>query len=104
MVQSIIDSLKEYKSLCGFNATDFNADKIKLYEKVQQMMARKYASENYFGPVEKTVAEKPVKEMSKEEYEAYKAVHDKEAEMIKSETVSSWLGQRGQPFSHINAR
>ena len=72
MVESIIDSLKEYKSLCEFNAADFNADKVKLYEKVQQMMARKYASGNYFGPVEKTVAEKPVKEVSKEEYKAYK--------------------------------
>ena len=51
MVESIIDSLKEYKSLCEFNATDFNADKVKLYEKVRQMMAGKYASENYFGPV-----------------------------------------------------
>ena len=113
MVESIIDSLKGYKSLCEFNATDFNADKVKLYEKVRQMMAGKYASENYFGPVEKTVAEK-------------EAVHDKEAEMIRkgynrikekvknmrqdyskavvSETVSSWLGQRGQLFSHINAR
>ena len=86
MVESIIDSLKEDKSLCEFNATDFNTDKVKLYEYYT------YASENYFGPVEKTVAEKPVKEMSKEEYKAYKAVHDKEAEMIKTETVSSWLG------------
>ena len=51
MVESIIDSLKECKSLCEFNATDFNADKVKLYEKVRQMMAGKYASENYFGPV-----------------------------------------------------
>ena len=83
MVESIIDSLREYKSLCEFNATDFNTDKVKLYEKVRQMMAGKYASENYFGPVEKTVAEKPVKEMFKEEYKAYKAVHDKAAEMIR---------------------
>ena len=83
MAESIIDSLKEYKSLCEFNASDFNADKVKLYEKVRQTMARKYASENYFGPVEKTVAEKPVKEMSKEECKAYKAVHDEEAEMIR---------------------
>ena len=45
MVESIIDSLKEYKSLCEFNATDVNADKVKLYEKVRQMMAGKYASE-----------------------------------------------------------
>ena len=51
MVESIIDSLKEYKSLCEFNATDFNADKVKLYGKVRQMMAGKCASENYFGPV-----------------------------------------------------
>ena len=86
MLESIIDSLKEYKSLCEFNATDFTADKVKLYEKVRQMMARRYASENCFVPVEKTVAEKPVKEMSK------------------TETVSSWLAQRGQLFSHINAR
>ena len=83
MVESIIDSVKEYKSLCEFNATDFNADKVKLYEKVRQMMAGKFASENYFGPVEKTVAEKPVKEMSKEEHKAYRAVHDKAAEMIR---------------------
>ena len=48
-------------------------------EKVRQMAA-KYANENYFGPVEKAVPEKPVKEMSKE---AYKAIHDKEAEMIR---------------------
>ena len=34
MVESIIDSLKEYTSMCEFNATDFNADKVKLYEKV----------------------------------------------------------------------
>ena len=47
-VELIIDSLKEYKSLCEFNATEFNADKVKLYEKVRQMMARKYASGNYF--------------------------------------------------------
>ena len=31
MVESIIDSLKEYKSLCEFNATDFTADKVELY-------------------------------------------------------------------------
>ena len=68
MVQSIIDSLKEYKSLCEFNATDFKADKLKLYEKVRQLMAGKYVRETYFGSVEKTVTEKPVKEMSKEEY------------------------------------
>ena len=34
MVESIIDSLKEYKSMCEFNVTDFNADKVKLYKKV----------------------------------------------------------------------
>ena len=83
MVESTIDSLKEYKSLCEFNAADFKADKVKLYEKVRQLMAGKYVRETYFGPVEKTVTEKRVKEMSKEEYKAYKAVHDKEAEMIR---------------------
>ena len=47
------------------------------------MMAGKYASKNYFGPVEKTVPEKPLKEMSKEEYKAYKTTCDKEAEIIR---------------------
>ena len=56
---------------------------MKLYEKVQQMMAAKYATENYFGPVQKTDAEKHVNEMSKEGYEAYNAIHDKEVEMIR---------------------
>ena len=46
----IIECLKENKSLCEFNATAFNADKVKLYKKVRQMMAAKYATENYFGP------------------------------------------------------
>ena len=50
-MESIIDCLKECKRLCEFNATDFNADKVKLYEKVRQMMAAKYATENYYGPV-----------------------------------------------------
>lgn len=39
-------------------------------------MATKYGSENYFGPVKKTVPEKPLKDMSKEEYKAYNAIHD----------------------------
>ena len=34
MVESIIVSLKEYKIMYEFNATDFNANKVKLYEKV----------------------------------------------------------------------
>lgn len=40
-------------------------------------MATKYGTENCFGPVKKTVPEKPLrKDMSKEEYKAYNAIHD----------------------------
>ena len=40
---------------------------MKLYEKVRQMMAAKHKSTLKFGPDEKTVPEKPVKEMLIEE-------------------------------------
>ena len=73
-----------HKSICEFNATDFNADKIKLYEQIRQMMAAKYGTEGYFGPPVKTGPEKNVKDMSKEEYKAYKKNHDKEIEMIRT--------------------
>ena len=46
LVESIIDCLKKYKSLFELNATDLNANKVKLYEKVRQMMAAKYAAKN----------------------------------------------------------
>ena len=76
-MDSTIDCLKECKSLCEFNATDFKANKVKLYQRTRQMMAAKYATENYFGPLSKEVAKKPVKEMSTEEYKAYEAIHGK---------------------------
>ena len=50
-MESIIDFLKECKHLCEFYVTDFKADKVKLYLKVRQMMAAKYAIENYYGQV-----------------------------------------------------
>ena len=69
MLETLINSLKEYKSICEFNSMDINADKIQLYEQVRRAMAGKYATENDFEPVEMTNPEKPVKDMTKEEYE-----------------------------------
>ena len=63
MVESTIDSLKEYKSLCEFNANDFKADKLKLYEKVRQLMARKYVYEEIFK------GEKPIKRKKLKQYQ-----------------------------------
>ena len=45
--------------ICSENTVDFNADKMQLYEQVRRAMAGKYATENYFGPVEMTNPEKP---------------------------------------------
>ena len=35
LVDSTIDCLKEYKSLCEFNATDFKDNKVKLFTRLR---------------------------------------------------------------------
>ena len=107
MVESTIDSLKEYKSLCKFNATDFKVDKLKLYEKVRQLMAGKYVRETYFGSVEKTVTEKPVKEMSKEEYERIVIEHYDDLATIwggslSTESLAFGVDSRGTLSSEVS--
>ena len=84
MIESMIESMKDYKSICEFNAIDFNADKVKLYEEIRKAMASKYSAETFFGPVEVCSPEKPVKDMTTEEYSTYKARHNKEAETVKT--------------------
>ena len=83
MLESLIYSLKEYKRLCELNSVDFNAA-IQLYEQVRRAMAGKYATENYFGPVEMTNPEKPVKDITKEEYEEFKERHNTEAGIVQT--------------------
>ena len=50
MVESLINSLKKYKSICEFNSIDFNADKVTLYEEVSKIVASSHP--NNFGPLE----------------------------------------------------
>ena len=73
MVESLINGLKEYKSICEFNSIDFNADKVKLYEEVRKIVASSHP--NNFGPLEAYKPKKPLKEMTKEEYECYRNAH-----------------------------
>ena len=61
----------------------FYADKVQLHEKVWQCVAAKYSDENYFGPVNISKPDKPIKDMPKEEYKVHKEAHDKKTEMIK---------------------
>lgn len=54
-----------------------------MYEEIRRAMAGKYASENYFGPVETTSPIKPIREMTSEEYSEYKKKYETEAAMVK---------------------
>ena len=36
MIQSLVNALKDYKSICEFNSIDFSTDKVKLYEEVRE--------------------------------------------------------------------
>ena len=42
MIEVLINAIKEYKNLCEFNAIDFNADKVKLYEELRKRMAKNF--------------------------------------------------------------
>lgn len=81
MIQSLVDALKDYKSICEFNSLDFSADKVKLYEDVRKTMAVSYPES--FGPVKVSTPAKPVKEMSKKEYDAYNQKYNSEMNEIK---------------------
>lgn len=51
MVQDLLDSLSEFKSIMEFNNFDFNADKPRQYEEVRRIMSQKYlANLHFFGP------------------------------------------------------
>ena len=52
MVNDLLDFLLEYKIWTEYNNTEFNADKVQLYEVIRVKMAGKYseAEESLFGP------------------------------------------------------
>ena len=81
MIETLIKGLKEYKSVCEFNSIDFNVDKVKLYEEVRKVVASMHPSD--FGPVEAIKPGKPVKEMTKVEYENYKSMYNDDLKEIK---------------------
>ena len=66
-VETLIGYIKDYKTLCDFKGTDFEADLKELYSAVRSFMARRFPSE--FGPDKVTEPSTCVKDMSSEEYE-----------------------------------
>ena len=81
MIETLINGLKEYKSVCEFNCIDFNVDKVKLYEEVRTIVASIHPSD--FGAVEAIKPGKPVKVMTKVEYENYKSMYNDDLKEIK---------------------
>ena len=67
--------------MCEFNCIDFNADKVKLYEEVRKIVASIHPSD--FGAVDAIKPGKPVKEMTKVEYENYKSMYNDDLKEIK---------------------
>ena len=80
MVDTLITTVKEYKSLCEFNLTDFDGDKIQLYNDVRKSMAQVYSD---FGPVEATKPWKSIKEMNEEEVSVHNKGEQEEQNLIK---------------------
>lgn len=69
---------KEYKTQCEFNGIDFEPDLQILYTKLRSCMAVEDPCE--FGP--QTLSEQTnSREMTKEEYEAYKSKRDEEQKL-----------------------
>ena len=80
MVDTLITTVKEYKSLCGFIGTDFDGDKVQLYKDVRKSMAQVCSD---FGPVEVTKLWKSIKEMNEEEVSVYKKGEQEGQNLIK---------------------
>ena len=50
-IENLIQCLANFKAKMGYNNSDFNADKVKQYEAVREVMARIYEDEpTFFGP------------------------------------------------------
>ena len=80
MADTLITTVKEYKSLCEFNGTDFDRDKVQLYNDVRKSMAQVYSD---FGPVEVTKPWKSIKEINEEEVSVFKKGEQEEQILIK---------------------
>ena len=79
MIENLIDSISEYKSLMSYKGLDFDGDKPAMYKYLRENMAKRYNNDDerwLFGLVDYTPL--PSEEMNDE----YKSQHKKEAEMI----------------------
>ena len=59
IIDTLITIVKDNKSLCEFNGTDFDRDKVQLYNDVRKLMAQVYSD---FGPLEVTKPWKSIEE------------------------------------------
>ena len=80
-VEILLKYLKEYKVTCDFNGKDFEQDLSAMYTEIRRCLAVDFCDE--FGPESPTEPEKPLKEMTSEEYQDYKKRLDKEQGLIK---------------------
>ena len=81
LVEILLGYIKEYKTQCEFNGLDFEADLQSMYTEVRQCMASHSPTE--FGPETSSEPIKNIKEMDKNEYEAYRRTLDAEKKAVR---------------------
>lgn len=88
-----------YKVKCEFNNVDFNSDLIQMYSEVRSTLAKSFPDD--FGIEKETRASKPLKDMTKSEYEQYKSNLEEEQSLIRKgkERVKEKIKNIRQDFS-----
>ncbi len=83
MIQNLIKFLYSYKTRLSYNGVDFDADRPLQYREVRKSMAKLYEDDQaFFGPVEISISEVPLQELSKEEQEEFKKQRKHENDLI----------------------
>lgn len=80
-VELLLKYLKEYKVTCDFNGKEFEQDLSAMYTEIRRCLAVDFCDE--FGPESPTEPEKPLKDMTCEEYQGYKKRLDKKQGLTK---------------------
>ncbi|CAH3197000.1 unnamed protein product [Porites evermanni] len=80
-VELVLRYIKDYKTKCDFNGIDFEADLASMYTEIRRCMAVDFPDD--FGPEVVTEPTKSLKEMSEEQYEAFKRQRDTERSQTK---------------------
>ena len=78
---ALVEAVSDYKRSCEFNNIDFTSDLVKFYASVRITLGKGFP--DHFGIEIETNPVKPLKDMSKRQYDDYKDNLAKERDMIR---------------------